>query len=172
VSDVFRRKRSSSQLRVSLRSIGDPNIGTSTFIVTNDTAVNSSLTPSRVGSSKQERTCSPLLSSTSLPLSLYSLFFILPSFLSTNAPGCSALTVSYRGWNSVNPSVVSSYEKQEQLRQRDSGELPCGLRSWKIGWDFVVDIVVVAVPDIRRRISFTPLQRKQDDDQWRKVGKR
>lgn len=35
----------------------DPDIGTPTFIVTNDTAVNSPLTPSRVGSSKQERTC-------------------------------------------------------------------------------------------------------------------
>lgn len=34
-----------------------PDIGTPTFIVTNDTAVNSPLTPSRVGSSKQERTC-------------------------------------------------------------------------------------------------------------------
>lgn len=39
------------------RRVRGPDIGTPTFIVTNDTAVNSPLTPSRVGSSKQERTC-------------------------------------------------------------------------------------------------------------------
>jgi len=56
-------------------NVGDPNIGTSTFIVTNDTAVNSPLTPSRVGSNKQERTCSPLLPSASSTLPSVFFFF-------------------------------------------------------------------------------------------------
>ena len=122
-------------------NVGDPNIGTSTFIVTNDTAVNSPLTPSRVGSNKQERTCSPLLPSASSTLPSVFFFFILPSFPSTNAPGCSvSTTVSYRNWNSVHPSQAATSARFWWINRL----VPCGLRSWKIGWDFVVDIVVVA----------------------------
>lgn len=87
-----------------------------------------------MGSRKQERTCSfPLLSfahSSTSALSL-SLFFILPSFPSTNASGCSASTFSCRGWNSsMNPSVASNYhEKRKHLRQRDFGGLSDSFRT-------------------------------------------
>lgn len=61
------------------RRVRGPDIGTPTFIVTNDTAVNSPLTPSRVGSSKQERTCPfsalSLHSSSFFPFSFPPLFF-------------------------------------------------------------------------------------------------
>lgn len=69
-----RKKRNEKERSRYWRRVRGPDIGTPTFIVTNDTAVNSPLTPSRVGSSKQERTC-PFYA-----LSLHSSSFFFFSF--------------------------------------------------------------------------------------------
>lgn len=76
----------------------------------------------------------------------------------------------------MNPSVASNYERQKQLRQRDSrGGLTDSFRAAcapeKL--DETLPSTLSSsptVPDERRRIPFTPLQRKQDDDGWNKGG--
>jgi len=125
------------------------------------------VTPSRVGSKKQERTCSSLLLPASSPFPFCSLFFPEPLFPSTDAPGCS--TVSCRGWNSVNSSVASSYESRKYLRQRDSGGLTdsfcTACTPEKL--DETLSSTLSSSPtvlDERRRIPFTLLQCRMDGE--------
>jgi len=138
-----------------------PDIGTPTFIVTNDTAVNSPLTPSRVGLSKQGGTC-PLFPSR---------FFLSPSFsllfFVVSIDKCFRLFAidSELSRLEFSRSVGSSRAtRNKQLRQRDSGGLTdsfsCSLLRLPEKLDETSPSTLsssLTVPGERRRISFTPL---------------
>lgn len=181
VSAISRRERSSSRSRVSSRR--ELEIQTSELppLLLQMTRQSIRLWPHREWDRENKKrlvlppclSLPPPSSVLSLPLS----FFLSSSIPSTNASGCSASTLSCRGWNSVNPSVASNYhEKRKHLRQRDFGGLSDSFRTTcapeKLDETSPSTLSSSpSVPDGRRRIPFTRLQRKHDDG-WKKVGKR
>lgn len=118
------------------------------------------MTPSRVESRKQERTCSSLLFPASSPFPFCSLFFRNRCFHRQTLQ-------AVRRWavvaGAVNSSVASSYENRKYLRQRDSGGLTDSFRTacTPEKLDETLPSTLSSsptVPDERRRIPFTPLQ--------------